>query len=625
MTQSQEEELRLAALEEARSQANIRVEQLRSKQAQLNVDIDQLTKLEAEQHEQIIRAEALLCEREETRQRAESEARRLAAAADEESARLEQVGRDSEATLEAKSDLVKQLRAQVEASRKAHVRKDKELDKLQTRLAQIETESREQIVHEANLMEQLESLRGQVEFNDRTWPEKERSINAEIEALRKTEITQRKRFAKLEAKLLAQKEASLIKASAKSKTTAKSKATARVKPEDARVAVLEAFCRETEKANNQHSKKEAELRQKIQELCKSETEHVQRLEAAKAQLSELKAVKTSAEQSHQSEPTPATDVAELDLSFELSEPPIELLSHEVEVVETEQSSEEAEIRQLEVTVVHEEPAIVDSPTTGYEEETTTPELASFEMVETEVKLDFSTDFEEAPVWHEPEVVSYEAETLSKSLDIKQAEKSIQPTSEQTSDVSQWTEHFKSGDLEVRADAVRRLADFDEDQAFHLVTNLFDDESEEVRNNAARALYDLRPNRADSFTRALREASPEGRRRIAKALDGSGLAAEAISGLAGESRERTYDSFSILFLMAKAGETEMLLKTIENHPNMAIQLSVIKLLTFSNQPDIVAKFRSLAVKGALPTEVRSAVMESIYQISSNARQNAVAVN
>jgi hypothetical protein len=136
------------------------------------------------------------------------------------------------------------------------------------------------------------------------------------------------------------------------------------------------------------------------------------------------------------------------------------------------------------------------------------------------------------------------------------------------------------------------------------------------------LFDFKPNRADSFTRALREASPDRRNRIAKALDRSGLAAEAVDGLAGESRERTYDSFSILFLMAKAGETEMLLKTIEHHPNMSVQLSVIKLLTFSNQPDIVAKFRSLAVKGALPTEVRSAVMESIYQISSNAREHAL---
>jgi hypothetical protein len=78
------------------------------------------------------------------------------------------------------------------------------------------------------------------------------------------------------------------------------------------------------------------------------------------------------------------------------------------------------------------------------------------------------------------------------------------------------------------------------------------------------------------------------------------------------------------LMAKAGEVQTLLKTIEKHENVAVQLSVIKLLTFSNQPDIISAFRSLAVRGSLPTEVRSAVMESIYQISSNARENALSV-
>lgn len=91
---------------------------------------------------------------------------------------------------------------------------------------------------------------------------------------------------------------------------------------------------------------------------------------------------------------------------------------------------------------------------------------------------------------------------------------------------------------------------DETQAFVMLTDLFDDESEEVRNHAARALFDFKLNRADSFTRALREASPERRRRIAQAMDRSGLAAEAVEGLAGESRERPYDSFSLLFLMAK---------------------------------------------------------------------------
>ena len=74
-------------------------------------------------------------------------------------------------------------------------------------------------------------------------------------------------------------------------------------------------------------------------------------------------------------------------------------------------------------------------------------------------------------------------------------------------------------------------------------------------------------------------------------------------------------------MAKAGEVQTLLDTIENHPDIAVRLSVIRLLTFSNQPDIIPAFRRLAVRGTLPTEVRSAVMEAFYQISSNARDNS----
>ena len=145
----------------------------------------------------------------------------------------------------------------------------------------------------------------------------------------------------------------------------------------------------------------------------------------------------------------------------------------------------------------------------------------------------------------------------------------------------------------------------------------------IRNAAARVLYEFDQDRAASFTRALREASPERRRHIAMAIEASGLAIEAIDKLAGESREKTYDAFSILFLMAKAGHVQTLIKTIESHPSIAVRLSVIKLLTFSNQADIVPAFRSLAVRSSLPTEVRSAVMESIYQIRSNSQNSSAA--
>ena len=90
---------------------------------------------------------------------------------------------------------------------------------------------------------------------------------------------------------------------------------------------------------------------------------------------------------------------------------------------------------------------------------------------------------------------------------------------------------------------------------------------------------------------------------------------------GESREKTHDAFSMLFLMARAGEVQLLLRTIEQHPDASVRLSVIRLLTFCNQPSIIPAFRSLAVRATLPTEIRSAIMEAIYQISSNARQSA----
>jgi HEAT repeat protein len=186
------------------------------------------------------------------------------------------------------------------------------------------------------------------------------------------------------------------------------------------------------------------------------------------------------------------------------------------------------------------------------------------------------------------------------------------------------ENLKSGDRAKRAASLHELAQMDEGEAFNLITNLFDDSSADVRNAAALALHGFKADYVASFTRALREGSAGRRRSIAAAIDGSGLAAEAIDNLEGEEREKTYDAFSILFLMAKAGEVQTLLHTIEKHPDLAVRLSVIRLLTFCNQPEIIPAFRSLAIKGSLPTEVRSAVMEAIYQISSNASENSLSV-
>ncbi len=173
----------------------------------------------------------------------------------------------------------------------------------------------------------------------------------------------------------------------------------------------------------------------------------------------------------------------------------------------------------------------------------------------------------------------------------------------------------------RAAAVVELARFGGENAFRHINTAFDDQSVEVRSTAARALFNSQDDRAAAFTRALREATPARRRKIGAAIASSGLAQEAIRNLTGESRDKTYDAFSLLFLMSKAGEVQPLMRAIEDHPNIEVRLAVVKLLALSGQPDILPSFRRMAVRGSLPPEVRSAVMEAIYQITSQSPADA----
>jgi hypothetical protein len=177
----------------------------------------------------------------------------------------------------------------------------------------------------------------------------------------------------------------------------------------------------------------------------------------------------------------------------------------------------------------------------------------------------------------------------------------------------------------RAAAVSELPQLGGEEAFQQVSAAFDDQSVEVRNAAAHAMSELQEDRAAAFTRALRDANPERRRRIGSAIASSGLANEAIRHLTGESRDKTYDAFSLLFLMSKAGELQPLMRAIEEHANIEVRLAVIKLLALSGQPDILPAFRRMAVRGTLPPEVRSAIMEAIYQITSQSPAEAPSVS
>lgn len=147
-------------------------------------------------------------------------------------------------------------------------------------------------------------------------------------------------------------------------------------------------------------------------------------------------------------------------------------------------------------------------------------------------------------------------------------------------------YLSSIDPYKRAAAVAELGRSGSRDAFNIIANAFEDSSTHVGNAAARALRKLEPGRTvDLFNRALAEGSPERRRNIGGAIAASGVAAEAIDNLVSESREETYNSLSILFVMAKAGEVKPLVKAIEEHENDEVRRAVVKLLNLSGQAEI----------------------------------------
>jgi len=163
--------------------------------------------------------------------------------------------------------------------------------------------------------------------------------------------------------------------------------------------------------------------------------------------------------------------------------------------------------------------------------------------------------------------------------------------------------------------VRNTRPQSDSSAFHQIATSMDDPAAEVRNAAVRALYDLDPDRAASlFNVALREGSMESRRRIGAALADSGLIDEAINNLMAENHENCYGAFSLLFLVAKAGEVQPLIRVIKNHPSIDLRLAVIRLLAASGEPEVLPAFRRLEGSSSLAMEVRAAVAEAINQLS-----------
>jgi hypothetical protein len=485
---------------------------------------------------------------------------------------------------------------------------DEEIERIRTReQARVRAAHEAQrLVDEAERRRADEDSRRKAEAQARLRAEEESRLRAEIEAQLRSEAAERwrieeeeRRQAEEEARRRAEEQAQLL-AAEKARRLAEEEAQHRAE-EEAR--------RQAEEAARLKAEEEARQRAEEEERLRAEQEERERAEAAARDRAELV----------------ARIRAEIEAKIRAEEEERRRAQDDVrrraehERVGSEPTAEEAAKSDYAFDLEHSDDG--DSQTRNHAEQdlTTVPEW-------------FEVDAESQ------EICSVETAATSTVPDddfgpVNELESEFTPVSvpevsavAESAHTSTDLEHrLVSSKASERAAAVGALPEIGGEDGFLRICAAFDDQSVEVRSAAARALFELQEDRAAAFTRALREATPERSRKIASAIATSGLANEAIGNLTGESRDKTYDAFSLLFLMSKAGEVQPLIRAIEEHPNTEVRLAVVKLLALSGQPDILTAFRRMAVRGSLPPEVRSAVMEAIYQISSQSPAETTQMN
>ena len=207
------------------------------------------------------------------------------------------------------------------------------------------------------------------------------------------------------------------------------------------------------------------------------------------------------------------------------------------------------------------------------------------------------------------------------------------TSANTRTLSASADDVWQQDIMVLREAARRrlqeqktdaIVAVERNNPFQEIAASLDSPALETRRRAVRNLYELDPDRAATlFNVALRDGSADERREIGAALAASGLVEEAVNNLMAKSHKDCYSALSLLFLVAKAGEVQPLIKVIERQPSLELRLALIKLLASTNEPEVLPAFRRLAVSGGLATEVRLAVLEAITQLTTKESTSSAA--
>lgn len=172
---------------------------------------------------------------------------------------------------------------------------------------------------------------------------------------------------------------------------------------------------------------------------------------------------------------------------------------------------------------------------------------------------------------------------------------------------------------LRSLAIASLGAMDHESVFPAILIGMADDTREVRASAARALNRLSFDRADAYVRVVETGDEETVRGVARACIQAGIVSQNLDRLDSSDHRQAYETFALICLLAKAKMSDPILDAIAGHQTFAVRLKVVHLLACTGQPETFEQLRELAVRDGVSEEVKTALLEAMYRLDQEAKQ------
>ena len=163
---------------------------------------------------------------------------------------------------------------------------------------------------------------------------------------------------------------------------------------------------------------------------------------------------------------------------------------------------------------------------------------------------------------------------------------------------------------LRSKAVAILTDFDHESVFEAILLACADPTREVRAAAARGLFRLNFDRADAWKRIIETNDEFRMSHAARAAIESGIVVKSFDRLVHEDLKVAYESFVLISLIIKSGETAQVFEAIKDHKDDRIKfalLHAIKVLKDERSITALSEFRK---NGSFSPDVADRIRDTI---------------